>query len=77
MIGINLSDLVKSYEGRIVLLHNTSSLMCPSEIAEFSQKKFKNLEIKKIESDGHPVAWSPQITEWVYSNLVFHKIVTH
>jgi len=77
LIGINLSDLVKSYEGRIVLLHNTSSLMCPSEIAEFSQRKFKNLEIKTIESEGHPVAWSPQITEWVYSNLVFHKIVTH
>jgi len=51
--------------------------MCPSEIAEFSQRKFKNLEIKTIESAGHPVAWSPQITEWVISNLVFHKTVTH
>ena len=77
LIGINLSDLVKSYEGRIVLLHNTSSLMCPSEIAEFSQRKFKNLEIKTIESEGHPVAWSPEITEWVYSNLVFHKTAAH
>ena len=77
LIGINLSALVKSYEGRIVLLHNTSSLLCSSEIAEFSQRKFKNLEIKTIESEGHPVEWSPQITEWVYSNLVFHKIVTH
>ena len=77
LIGINLSDLVKSYEWRIVLLHNTSSLMCPSEIAEFSQRKFKNLEIKTIESEGHPVAWSPEITEWVYSNLVFHKTAAH
>lgn len=77
LIGINLSDLVKSYEGRIVLLHNTSSLMCPSEIAEFSKRKFKNLEIKTIENGGHPVAWSPQITEWVWSNLVLHKTVTH
>jgi hypothetical protein len=59
------------------LLHNTSSLICPSDIAEYSQRKFKNLEIKKIKSEGHPVAWSPQITEWVYSNLVFHKIVAH
>jgi pimeloyl-ACP methyl ester carboxylesterase len=77
LIGINLSNLVKSYEGRIILLHNTSSLMCPSEIAEFSQRKFKNLEIKTIESEGHPVAWSPEITEWVYSNLVFHKTAAH
>lgn len=77
LIGINLSDLVKSYQGRIVLLHNTSSLMCPIEIAEFSQRKFKNLEIKTIDSEGHPVVWSPQITEWVWINLVLHKTVTH
>ena len=77
LIGINLSDLVKSYEGRIVLLHNTSSLMCPSEIAEFSQRKFKNLEIKTIESAGHPVAWSPEIAGWVTSNLAVQNSVTH
>jgi pimeloyl-ACP methyl ester carboxylesterase len=75
LVGINLSDLVKSFEGRIVLLHNTDSLMCPSEIAEFSQRKCQTLEIKSIESGGHPVAWSPQISEWVLSNLVFHKNV--
>ena len=77
LIGINLSDLVKSYEGRIVLLHNTSSLMCPSEIADFSQRKCQTLEIKSIECEGHPVEWSPQIAEWVLSNLVFHKTVTN
>jgi len=77
LVGINLSNLVKSYEGRIVLLHNTDSLMCPSEIAEFSQRKCQTLEIKSIESGGHPVAWSPQISEWVLSNLVFHKNVTN
>jgi len=77
LIGINLSELVKSYEGRIVLLHNTSSLMCPSEIAAFSQRKCQTLEIKSIECEGHPVAWSPQIAEWVLNNLVFHKTVTN
>lgn len=77
LIGINLSDLVKSYQGRIVLLHNTSSLMCPSEIADFSQRKCQTLEIKSIECEGHPVEWSPQIAEWVLSNLVFHKTVTN
>ncbi len=45
--------------------------MCHSEIAEFSQKKFKNLEVKTIESAGHPVAWSPEIAGWVTSNLAF------
>ena len=45
LIGINLSDLVKLYEGRIVLLHNTSSLMCPSDIADFSQRKCQTLKI--------------------------------
>lgn len=74
LIGVNE---LKSYEGRIFLLHNTFSLMCPAEIAEFSQRKFNKLEIKAIESKGHPVTWSTQITEWVFSNLVFHKNVTH
>jgi pimeloyl-ACP methyl ester carboxylesterase len=77
LIGINLSDLVTSYEGRIVLLHNTSSLMCPSEIADFSQRKCKFLEIKTIESAGHPVAWSPEIAGWVTSNLAVQNSVTH
>jgi pimeloyl-ACP methyl ester carboxylesterase len=77
LIGMNLSDLVKSYKGRIVLLHNSSSLMCPSEIAEFSQRKYKNLEIKTIENAGHPVAWSLEIAKWVLNNLAIHKSVTH
>jgi pimeloyl-ACP methyl ester carboxylesterase len=77
LIGINLSDLVKSYQGRIVLLHNNSSLMCPSEIANFSQRKCKSLEIKTIESAGHPVQWSPEIAEWIISNLAVQNSVTH
>ena len=51
--------------------------MCPSEIAEFSQRKCQTLEIKSIESEGHPVAWSPEIAEWVCSNLVINKTVTY
>jgi hypothetical protein len=77
LIGINLSDLVKSYQGRIVLLHNNSSLMCPSEIADFSQRKCKSLEIKSIESAGHPVQWSPEIAEWVISNLAVQNSVAY
>lgn len=76
LIGINLAHLVKFFEGRIVLIHNANSLMCPNEIAAFSKRKFKPLEILTIESDGHPVIWRSSIADWVIENLVFHKIVT-
>jgi hypothetical protein len=76
LIGINLAHLVKFFEGRIVLIHNANSLMCPTEIAEFSKRKFKSIEVKTFDSEGHPVIWNPSIADWVIENLVFHKTVT-
>ena len=46
-------------------------------VAQFSMPfNGECLEIKTIESAGHPVAWSPKIAEWVSSNLAVHKSVT-
>jgi hypothetical protein len=73
LIGINLAHLVKFFEGRILLIHNAASLMCPTEIAEFSKRKFKSIEVKTIESDGHPVIWNLSTADWVIQNLATHK----
>jgi pimeloyl-ACP methyl ester carboxylesterase len=77
LIGINLAHLVQFFEGRIVLIHNSNSLMCPTEIAEFSKRKFKSIEVKTIDAEGHPVAWSLEIAKWVLNNLAIHKSFTH
>jgi len=73
LIGINLAHLVKFFEGRIVLIHNAASLMCPTEIAECSKRKFKTIEIRTIESDGHPVIWNQSTTDWIIQKLASHK----
>jgi len=73
LIGINLAHLVKFFEGRILLIHNAASLMCPTEIAEFSKRKFKSIEVKTIESEEHPVIWNLSTADWVIQNLATHK----
>ena len=65
LIGMNMANLVKSFEGKILLLHNSSSIMCSSEIAEFSKKKWHSLQVKTIEGQGHPVTWNSEVNDWL------------
>ena len=61
MLGMQFHSLLKNFTGRVVLIHNAESPICPSYIAHQSKTKHTNLKVWTLDKRGHPVNWETSI----------------
>jgi len=57
LFGMRFSSLLDNFHGKVVLLHNSESPICPSNIANQSKTKYANLKIWSVDQQGHPAKW--------------------
>lgn len=57
LFGMSFNSLLKNFKGKVVLLHNAESPICPKNVANQSQTKYANLKIWTLDNPGHPAKW--------------------
>ena len=57
VFGMRFNSLLKNFKGKVVLLHNAESPICPTNVAHQSQTKYANLKIWTLDNPGHPAKW--------------------
>ena len=57
VFGMRFNSLLKNFKGKVVLLHNAESPICPINVANQSQTKYANLKIWTLDKPGHPAKW--------------------
>jgi pimeloyl-ACP methyl ester carboxylesterase len=57
VFGMRFNSLLKNFKGKVVLLHNAESPICPTNVAHQSQTKYTNLKIWTLDNPGHPAKW--------------------
>ena len=57
VFGMRFNSLLKNFKGKVVLLHNAESPICPIHVANQSQTKYANLKIWTLDNPGHPAKW--------------------
>jgi len=57
LLGMRFHTLLQNFTGRVVLMHNAESPICPINVANQSQTKYANLKIWTLDKPGHPAKW--------------------
>jgi len=57
LLGMRFYSLLRNFTGRVVLLHNDTSPICPLNVANQSKTKFADLKIWTLNKHGHPAHW--------------------
>ena len=57
VFGMRFNSLLKNFKGKVVLLYNAESPICPTNVAHQSQTKYANLKIWTLDNPGHPAKW--------------------
>jgi hypothetical protein len=57
LFGMRFNSLLKNFTGKVVLLHNAESPICPIHVATQSQTRYANLKIWTLDKPGHPAKW--------------------
>ena len=57
LLGMRFNSLLKNFKGKVVLMHNAESPICPINLANQSQTKYANLKIWTLDNPGHPAKW--------------------
>ena len=57
VFGMHFNSLLKNFKGKVVLMHNAESPICPINVANQSQTKYANLKIWTLDKPGHPAKW--------------------
>ena len=65
LLGMHFHHLLKGFDGAILLVHNSHSSLCPTEIAHQSKRYVPQVEIFTVRGQSHPVDWSSEVCEWI------------
>ena len=57
LLGMRFYSLLQNFNGKVVLLHNAESPICPINVANQSKKNYNNLKIWTLDNPGHPAKW--------------------
>ncbi len=57
LLGMRFYSLLQNFNGKVILLHNAKSPICPINVANQSKSKYANLEIWTLDNSGHPAKW--------------------
>jgi pimeloyl-ACP methyl ester carboxylesterase len=57
LFGMQFHKLLADYEGKIILLHNSHSRICPLTVAEQSKKQLPQMELWTQYGLEHPAKW--------------------
>jgi len=57
LFGMRFHSLLENFKGKVVLLHNAESPICPLSIAMQSKSKHADLNVLTLNNQGHPVTW--------------------
>ena len=58
LFSMQFHPLLKYYTGKLALLHNAHSSICPTGIAEQSQRRIPDLILWTQEGSNHPAQWN-------------------
>ena len=58
LISMQFHPLLKNHSGKVALLHNENSAICPTGIAEQAKRRIPHLKIWTQAGDSHPAVWT-------------------
>jgi len=58
LISMQFHPLLKNHFGKVALLHNENSTICPTGIAEQAKRRIPHLKIWTQAGDSHPAVWT-------------------
>jgi hypothetical protein len=58
LISMQFHPLLKNHSGKVALLHNENSTICPTGIAEQAKRRVPHLNIWTQAGDSHPAVWT-------------------
>jgi hypothetical protein len=59
LISMQFHPLLKNHSGKVALLHNAHSTICPTGIAEQAKRRIPHLKILTQAGNNHPAEWAP------------------
>jgi pimeloyl-ACP methyl ester carboxylesterase len=71
-LGMHFHSLLENFSGRVLLLHNAHSGLCPTDIAQQFKRHVPQLEFLSLDDDRHPAVWTPAACEWLCVRLGLH-----
>ncbi len=63
LLGMHFHHLLEDFEGAMLLVHNSHSSLCPTEIAHQAKRYVPQVEIFTVQGQSHPVDWSSEVCE--------------
>lgn len=65
LLGMHFHQLMKGFDGPVLLVHNSHSNLCPTEIAQQTKRHVPHIKIFTVQGQSHPVDWSSEVCEWI------------
>lgn len=63
LLGMHFHHLLEGFEGAMLLVHNSHSSLCPTEIAHQAKRYVPQMEIFTVQGQSHPVDWSTEVCD--------------
>lgn len=76
LFGMQFHTLLNAYHGKIILLHNSHSRICPLTVAEQSKKRLPQMEVWTQYGVEHPATWDAAMVAKLGRTLKLKKYST-
>jgi len=77
LLGMHFQGVLHDFHGQVLLVHNSHSVLCPSEIAQRARKHLPQMAVLTVNAEHHPVTWTEGVCEWVAQTLKLQPAANH